>query len=250
MQIHLSKPGGQREGPFTIDQINRDLANRKYRDADYWAWYEGLDAWVPLHSVPGVLILPESPAEPPPAPKKAPAPNAQASENPRSATPAPANQQPAKHAGTQKSTADRKESSDDPFSGASSADVDASNETAGFASKLPFAALKQFYIFTNGEGPSAMKSPITANMIKAIVGEDLAKVREKVPRDVFGRCDIAERMRRDKSVPDSAWRAMSSLNPELVQKARAGSYRTCVRIFPIENDELVALFLFYEKPAR
>jgi hypothetical protein len=82
MQIHLSKPGGQREGPFTIDQINRDLANRKYRDADYWAWYEGLDAWVPLHSVPGVLILPESPAEPPPAPKKAPAPNAQASENP------------------------------------------------------------------------------------------------------------------------------------------------------------------------
>src|SRR5438309_11270382 len=54
MQIHLSKPGGQREGPFTVDEINRDLAARRYVDNDYWAWYEGLNSWVPLHSVPGV----------------------------------------------------------------------------------------------------------------------------------------------------------------------------------------------------
>jgi len=43
---------------------------------------------------------------------------------------------------------------------------------------------------------------------------------------------------------------MSSLNPELVQKAREGGYRTCVRIFPIENEELIALFLFYEKSGK
>src|SRR3954470_20457958 len=54
MQIHLSKPNGHREGPFTVEEINRDLASRKYSDSDYWAWYEGLSSWVPLHSVPGV----------------------------------------------------------------------------------------------------------------------------------------------------------------------------------------------------
>src|SRR5436190_12089666 len=54
MQIHLSKPGGQREGPFTVEEINRDLAARKYSDNDYWASYDGIGSWVPLHSVPGV----------------------------------------------------------------------------------------------------------------------------------------------------------------------------------------------------
>src|SRR5882672_7349321 len=55
MKIHLSKPGGQREGPFTLEQINRDLRARKYHDSDYWAWYDGLEAWIPLHAVPGVM---------------------------------------------------------------------------------------------------------------------------------------------------------------------------------------------------
>jgi hypothetical protein len=233
MQIHLSKPGGQREGPFTVDQINRDLANRKYRDADYWAWYDGLDAWVPLHSVPGVVTMPEASA-PPAVPSSAPQKSASGSTQTKA---------PLKSSGdgnTESSTVAR----------ASSADVDASGEAAKFASGFPFAALKQIYIFTGGEGPGAMKSPIMAGMIKAIVGQDLAKVREKVPRDVFGRCDIAERLRLEKTVPTSAWRAMSSLNPELVQQAREGAYRTCVRIFPIENDELIALFLFYDKAAK
>src|SRR5260370_30857735 len=51
MKLHLSKPGGHREGPFTIEQIKSDLAARKYHDTDYWAWHEGLSDWVPLHSV-------------------------------------------------------------------------------------------------------------------------------------------------------------------------------------------------------
>ena len=237
MQIHLSKPGGQREGPFTIDQINRDLANRKYRDADYWAWYEGLDAWVPLHAVPGILILPEAanpPAVPQAAPVKAPAQKAAAPmAQPKTAQPASDDGQ-----------------SETAMAASSAADVDSSSEIAGLASGFPFSALRQFYIFTAGDGPSAMKSPITAKMVKAIVGEDLARLREKVPRDVFGRCDIAERLRKEKTIPASAWRAMSSLNAELVQQAREGSYRTCVRIFPIENNEWVALFLFYEKAGK
>jgi hypothetical protein len=64
MQVHLSKPGGQREGPFTVEQINRDLAANKYQDEDYWAWYEGLDAWVPLHTVPGIVDSPHETSPP------------------------------------------------------------------------------------------------------------------------------------------------------------------------------------------
>ena len=54
MQIYLSTPGGQREGPYTLEQIVQDLAANKYRDTDYWAWHEGLPEWVPLYQLPGI----------------------------------------------------------------------------------------------------------------------------------------------------------------------------------------------------
>src|SRR5438445_462382 len=58
LQVHLSRPGGQREGPFSVEQINSDLAARRYSDRDYWAWYESLETWIPLHAVPGVKAAP------------------------------------------------------------------------------------------------------------------------------------------------------------------------------------------------
>ena len=66
-KIYLAKPGGQKEGPYTLEQINRDLAANKYSDADFWAWHEGLPAWMPLHSVPGVA--PNTPRAAAPEPK-------------------------------------------------------------------------------------------------------------------------------------------------------------------------------------
>src|SRR4051794_923843 len=54
MDIYLSKPSGQKEGPFTLEQINSDLAANKYHDTEFWAWHEGLPDWTPLHSLPGV----------------------------------------------------------------------------------------------------------------------------------------------------------------------------------------------------
>jgi len=54
MQIYLSKPGGQREGPYTLEQIVQDLAANKYRDTDYWAWHEALPEWVPLYLLPSI----------------------------------------------------------------------------------------------------------------------------------------------------------------------------------------------------
>jgi len=66
MQIYLSKPGGQREGPYTLEQIVQDLAANKYRDTDYWAWHEGRPEWVPLYLLPGISTDADSaPASPP-----------------------------------------------------------------------------------------------------------------------------------------------------------------------------------------
>ena len=65
MQIHLSKPGGQREGPYTLEQIIQDLAANKYRDTDYWAWHEGLTEWVPLYLLPGIADTDSAPAASP-----------------------------------------------------------------------------------------------------------------------------------------------------------------------------------------
>jgi hypothetical protein len=55
IRVYLVRPGAsQREGPFSLEQINRDLAEGRYTDKDFWAWYEGLSDWVPLYDVPGV----------------------------------------------------------------------------------------------------------------------------------------------------------------------------------------------------
>ena len=208
MRIHLSKPNGQKEGPYTLEEINRDLASRKYTDTDYWAWYEGLEAWVPLHRVPGVSVTADAPLES--------AATEVAPDVERSAQPASAESETAPAA-------------DQVFSG------------------MPVEALEQIFVFTSGEGPAVMHSPATKVMLQTVTGADIVAMREKVPRDVFGRCDIAERLRRESKVPSSAWKAMSSLKPELVQQAREGAYRVCVRTFSIETNDLVGLFLFYNK---
>ena len=51
MQIYLARPGGDREGPFSFQEILQDLQEGKYRENDFWAWYDGLPEWMPLHEV-------------------------------------------------------------------------------------------------------------------------------------------------------------------------------------------------------
>jgi hypothetical protein len=235
MQIHLSKPGGAREGPFTLDEINRDLAARKYNDSDYWAWYDGLDAWIPLHSVPGVktglggatefkpkheeqysiatevVQTPERSAEPEvePAPVVA--------------------SRPATHA-------------EEP-----STEMASEGMQSKVFSGMPVRALEHIFVFTSGDGPSLRESAVTSMMLLEIIGENPDAIRDRVPRDVFGKCNIGERIRSEGKVPSSAWRAMSSLKPDLVQKAKEAAYRTCVRTFKTEAGDVVAVFLFYDK---
>ena len=66
MQIYVGK-NGQQLGPFTLDEVNRKLADGTFSATDL-GWYEGAAAWGPLSGVPGVLIRPAAP----PAPAKAP----------------------------------------------------------------------------------------------------------------------------------------------------------------------------------
>ena len=246
MQIHLSKPGGQREGPFSLDQINQDLAARKYKDSDYWAWYEGLEAWVPLHSVPGIKTGPGGASEFVPKQEEQFAITTEVHQTPdkpaKEAEPAemiPAVAQKPE-AATATTAAVTKEA-------LPTAEMTGTGAQSKVYSGMPAAALEQIFIFTTGDGPALRQSGVASMMLLEIIGESPDDIRERVRRDVFGKCNISDRIRKEGKVPGSAWRAMSSLQPELVQRAKEGAYRTCVRTFRTENEDLVAAFLFYNK---
>ena len=84
MQIYVGK-NGQQLGPFSLEEINRKLADRTFVGTDL-AWYEGAAGWAPLSGVSGVVVpaasatpaaAPVTPVTPPPAqPAPAPAPAA------------------------------------------------------------------------------------------------------------------------------------------------------------------------------
>ena len=73
MQIYVGK-GGQQLGPFSLEEVNRKLADGTFAGTDL-AWYEGAAGWAPLSSVAGVVIPPAPASTPPPAaPAPAPVP--------------------------------------------------------------------------------------------------------------------------------------------------------------------------------
>jgi GYF domain 2 len=99
MQIYVGK-NGQQLGPFTLDEVNRKVADGTFSGSDL-AWYEGAAGWAPLSGVPGVTIRAASvmptvtpasaaiPVQPAPAPAPAPAPmrpNASIVQPPRGGT--------------------------------------------------------------------------------------------------------------------------------------------------------------------
>ncbi|PYJ88210.1 MAG: hypothetical protein DME70_04640 [Verrucomicrobia bacterium] len=66
MQIYVGK-NGQQLGPFSIEEINRKLADGTFAGTDL-AWYEGATGWAPLSGVAGVVILQPPATAPAPAP--------------------------------------------------------------------------------------------------------------------------------------------------------------------------------------
>jgi hypothetical protein len=217
MKIHLAKPGGEREGPFTVEEINARLAARKFSGTDYWAWYEGLQSWVPLHEIPGVKEDAEPETKDKAAADLAPA----AADTSIISKKAPA-------LGPQESSS-----------------ANAANAQLG--SGLPAEALEQVFIFTDGEGPETMRSPFTSALLEQVIGASLDTLRDHVTRSVFGKCNVAQRLREDSRVPASAWGAISAISPELVKQTRTGAYKVCVRTFDTDSGQKVAAFLFYNK---
>ena len=61
MSFLVSKDG-QQLGPFTVDQVNAQLAGGMLEPADL-GWAEGFDDWYPLHQIEG-LVMPETQAVP------------------------------------------------------------------------------------------------------------------------------------------------------------------------------------------
>lgn len=65
MQIHIAR-NGQPMGPFSLEEVNRQLAAGTLSLADQ-AWYEGAAGWAPLSTVPGVSGSSTAPNSPPQA---------------------------------------------------------------------------------------------------------------------------------------------------------------------------------------
>jgi hypothetical protein len=116
------------------------------------------------------------------------------------------------------------------------------------SSGKPFCALEQVFVFTTGEGRSVFNSDVTPAMLAETGGETLENIRSTVAVDVIGRADAAVlKTIRAGSIPDSMWRALFAIKPAIAHQAQDGVYHLCVRTFPVESNEVVALFLFYNK---
>ena len=281
MQIHLSKPGGQKEGPYTLEQIKQDLAANKYRDTDYWAWHEGLPEWVPLYSLPGIATSGDSTLAAAAAPQpeevavpsqpgaaapdaaaatvsagRAPAelqhapPQARAAAAPGAPTAAKPNVEEAV-APAQRPTVSLGPSTAEDSAAPASPAAEPQEEPPTLGQQVPSgmssSALEEIFLFTTGDGPSAWQSPVVAQMLKEIIGEDLSTLHLDVSRDVVARCAVDELLTPDGSISEAVWHAMAAHQPDLVQQARDGLHRICVRIFRIEADTTVVLVLFYNK---
>jgi hypothetical protein len=314
-KIYIARPGAQKEGPYTLEQINRDLASQKIIDTDFWAWHEGLPAWTPLYSVPGVsakawglagqeaqrcnskleaeIVTPpaKSAMAPacavklhgealPPGTQRKPGPTAPPPESATSfvssfqpetpETPEPVTPREAAKTGPAvQAQLQVSEPVSAPATGPESGKHEvvaafakepaistpeaepmepATFATPSMSSGKPFAALEQIFVFTTGEGPSVFKSEITAAMLTEAAGEPLQNIRANVPVDVMGGAAgrVLEAIRAG-SIPKAAWRALFKIKASVAQQIQDGAYHLCIRTFPVESKELVALFLLYNK---
>ena len=76
MKIHVAV-AGQQQGPHEVSEVNAMLANGSLPSLSTLAWHEGLTEWVPLATIPGIVIPGTTEAAAPrPAPAANPAPGA------------------------------------------------------------------------------------------------------------------------------------------------------------------------------
>ena len=63
MQVHVDR-GGQRYGPYSLEEVNAYLANGTLLPTDL-AWQDGMADWLPIGQIPGVTMPAGSPPLPP-----------------------------------------------------------------------------------------------------------------------------------------------------------------------------------------
>src|SRR5688500_2811467 len=67
MQIYVGK-NGQQLGPFSLEEINRKLADGTFAGTDL-GWHEGAAGWAALSTIAGVVVPPlAAPVTPAPVP--------------------------------------------------------------------------------------------------------------------------------------------------------------------------------------
>ena len=91
------------------------------------------------------------------------------------------------------------------------------------------------------------ESPAVAQRLQMSVGEPVSAIRGKVQVDVIGHVDLGVEEVHEDFIPEKAWRAMSIIKPAITQQARSGGYHVCVRPLLAEENEIVTLFLLYNK---
>ncbi|MDP7011590.1 MAG: DUF4339 domain-containing protein [Verrucomicrobiota bacterium] len=100
MQIHVDR-GGQRFGPYSLEDVNRYLADGTLLPSDI-GWHEGASDWVPLTQISGVKAGEGPPSSPsPPAPTAADAAGASSPSGPPAAPTAADAAQPKAPQGTE-----------------------------------------------------------------------------------------------------------------------------------------------------
>jgi hypothetical protein len=220
MEIHLCKPGGQREGPYTLEQINEALAAGRYRGSDYWAWHSGLAEWVPLYSVGGVLD--------------------------RADVAAGYDMQHLDAASVKQAQGEPAEALTPAAEESLTSEGTPGTERIPLDSGMPFSALEHIFILTTGEAREAARSQETVRILESVIGTDWETIRQVVPRDAISQCTQLEGLSRE-AIPALIWRTLTAFKPNLLAQAKQGTHRICVRRFRIETGDLVAVFLFYNK---
>jgi len=115
---------------------------------------------------------------------------------------------------------------------------DSAFETAGtwtptnpkFASHMPLSDLQRIFIFTDGNGQTVLDSPVATGTLQDTAEAPLKDFMGKVQFDIIARSNVASQIQQTGQFPESAWAAMSKIDSAVTQKARAGTYRSVVRV--------------------
>ncbi len=116
----------------------------------------------------------------------------------------------------------------------------------GNASHMPLSDLLHIFIFTDGDGQAVLDSPVATGTLQDTAEAPLKDFMGRVQFDVIARSNVASQIQQTGKFPESAWASMSKIDSAITQEARAGTYRSVVRVIPDpRTKEQFAFVLIY-----